>query len=364
MGFVARRLLAAAVTGVVSTTSALAQGGSPGSAMPFGAATTGAVPLMAAVSGSGLPGDDRQRGPIFVAPTGPLDWTGAAPLGTPMRRQSRGGNGPGMRCSPDGAHCISLDSYIGDVCRTIEETAQEVGLDPGFFSRLIWQESLFDAGAVSHAGAQGIAQFMPGTARERGLADPFNPAEALQASARLLVDLRAQFGNLGLAAAAYNAGPGRVNRFVSGRSRLPAETRHYVAVITGHAATAWRDGKPRPDYRLDGAVPFQQACWEKASGRGIDAFRAAPDKAAPAWGAVLAAHRVEGTAMSRYRRIATRLPQALRDRVPNVWPATLPGFPQAQMTVQLGSETEQGATDICAAAQEVGVACLVVRNAS
>jgi Transglycosylase SLT domain len=91
----------------------------------------------------------------------------------------------------------------------------------------------------SRAGAQGIAQFMPGTARWRGLSDPFEPTEALYESARWLGELRNQFGNWGLAAAAYNAGPRRVRDWIAGRGQLPRETRAYVRVITGRAAEEW-----------------------------------------------------------------------------------------------------------------------------
>ena len=70
------------------------------------------------------------------------------------------------------------------------------------FVRLIWRESRFNPSAVSPKGAQGIAQFMPGTAGERGLLDPLNPVQALPKSAEFLAELRSQFGNLGLAAAA------------------------------------------------------------------------------------------------------------------------------------------------------------------
>jgi soluble lytic murein transglycosylase-like protein len=66
--------------------------------------------------------------------------------------------------------------------------------------------------AVSRAGAQGVAQFMPATARWRCLADPFDSLEAIAQSAKLLRDLRREFGNLGLAAAAYNAGKGTCER--------------------------------------------------------------------------------------------------------------------------------------------------------
>jgi soluble lytic murein transglycosylase-like protein len=66
--------------------------------------------------------------------------------------------------------------------------------------------------AVSRAGAQGVAQFMPATARWRCLADPFDSLEAIAQSAKLLRDLGREFGNLGLAAAAYNAGKGTCER--------------------------------------------------------------------------------------------------------------------------------------------------------
>ena len=88
------------------------------------------------------------------------------------------------------------------LCRMIEAAAATHRLPVDFFTRLIWQESSFRPGVTSRAGAQGAAQFMPGTAAERGLADPFDPEQAIPKSADLLDDLRRRFGNLGLAAAA------------------------------------------------------------------------------------------------------------------------------------------------------------------
>jgi soluble lytic murein transglycosylase-like protein len=96
------------------------------------------------------------------------------------------------------------------LCRMIERAAVSHRLPVDFFTRLIWQESSFRPGVSSRAGAQGVAQFMPGTARDRGLGDPFDPEQAIPKSAELLSELRARFGNLGLAAAAYNGGPARV----------------------------------------------------------------------------------------------------------------------------------------------------------
>ncbi|MEE7459806.1 lytic transglycosylase [Methylorubrum populi] len=117
--------------------------------------------------------------------------------------------------------------------------AQQHGVSIDFFKRLIRQESGYNPNAVSIAGAQGIAQFMPATAAQVGLDDPFDPAKALPKSAEHLADLQRRLGNEGLAAAAYNAGEGRVRAWLSGRSGLPLETQNYVRSITGRFAHEW-----------------------------------------------------------------------------------------------------------------------------
>jgi soluble lytic murein transglycosylase-like protein len=146
---------------------------------------------------------------------------------------------------------------IEEVCETLADAAQSHRLPVPFFIRLIWQESRFDPGAVSPVGAQGVAQFMPATAAAMGLKNPFNPLEALHFSAQLLRELLSQFGNLGLAAAAYNAGPKRIVDWLERRGNLPEETRNYVRTITGHAAERWRNTKPG---RLALAVPKRAPC--------------------------------------------------------------------------------------------------------
>src|SRR5829696_5844373 len=97
-------------------------------------------------------------------------------------------------------------SYQNSICLMIESAALDHGLPVDFFARVIWRESRFKADAVgpitrSGERAQGIAQFMPGTAAERRLLDPLDPVQALPKSAEFLQQLRIQFGNLGLAAA-------------------------------------------------------------------------------------------------------------------------------------------------------------------
>jgi hypothetical protein len=129
------------------------------------------------------------------------------------------------------------------LCSAMVSVARANGLPTPFFANLIWQESGFNAKVVSPAGAQGIAQFMPKTAAEYGLTNPFDPIHALNAAGKFLNRLVAQFGNLGLAAAAYNAGPGRVGDYVAKRRGLPEETRNYVMRITGKAADRWTSRK-------------------------------------------------------------------------------------------------------------------------
>src|SRR5438105_824592 len=145
----------------------------------------------------------------------------------------------GVAALPCHAAPSVMESLDQAVCRTIERLAQAAHLPVEFVTRVIWYESSFRAGVVSRAGAQGIAQFMPATALARGLADPFDPEQAIPKAARLLADLRQRFGNLGIAAAAYNAGAGRVAGWLHGEGGLPAQTRRYVWLVTRRSAEEW-----------------------------------------------------------------------------------------------------------------------------
>ena len=187
-----------------------------------------------------------------------------------------------------------------------------------FFTRLIWQESRFNPGAVSPKGAAGIAQFMPRTAAERGLADPFEPLQALRGSASYLRELRTTFrGNLGLAAAAYNAGPGRVEAWLAGRRSLPGETRAYVRTVTGHTADAWASNQQRqlPE------VPRSMDCSELAK---LTPARPRPPSASSInsawgpWGVQLAGNWSEGQVLATYERLRRQYDTVLRDYLPLV----------------------------------------------
>ena len=148
-------------------------------------------------------------------------------------------NDPSLDGEPVAEIDASAPEPKKDFCDALREAAESSDIPVAFFARLLWQESRFQSFEVSRVGAKGVAQFMPATAAEVGLDDPFDPFKAMPASARFLRKLHNEFGNLGLAAAAYNAGSGRIQKWLSGRSTLPRETRDYVRIITGNNAENW-----------------------------------------------------------------------------------------------------------------------------
>ena len=107
---------------------------------------------------------------------------------------------------------------------------------------------------------------MPETAATVELQNPFDPMQAIAASARLLRDLVKQFGNLGLAAAAYNAGPRRIQNWLARKGKLPEETQHYVKTITGRPAENWKAaGAVTPLENVPRQAPCQEAAGVVAS---------------------------------------------------------------------------------------------------
>ena len=119
-----------------------------------------------------------------------------------------------------------------DLDRIIFEVAENQGVDPRFVHAVIWQESKYDAHARSHAGAQGLMQLMPATAKRFGCEHPDNPEENITAGTKYLSWLLKRFsGNVELALAGYNAGEGSVDKY----DGIPpySETQNYVKIITG-----------------------------------------------------------------------------------------------------------------------------------
>jgi transglycosylase-like protein with SLT domain/sporulation related protein len=262
------------------------------------------------------------------------------------------------------------------MCLMIESAAKANDLPLEFFARVIWQESRFQSdavGPVTRSGerAQGIAQFMPGTASERQLLDPFDPVQALPKSAEFLNELRRQFGNLGLAAAAYNAGPRRVQDWLSGSGYMPQETRNYVAAITGTSVDDWATASrnSNSNARMPGRAP-SGSCRELMA-----MLKRAPNpfvtqleqhvnlSAAKLWGVQLAAGFSRDKALAMYARAIKSLSAVIGDQDPSLLSSVMRSRGSRLFyQVRIGADTRVAADDLCGRIRRAGGACFVLRN--
>jgi soluble lytic murein transglycosylase-like protein len=335
-------------------------------------------------AGSNAPpaaGKDATSPPDATTPTPPADSNAppppatadappaaaAAPPAPPAPPAATPGTPPPATPPPTRTGNVDVRESL---CLMIESAARSQNLPLEFFARVIWQESRFQADVVgprtrSGDRAQGIAQFMPRTAAERGLLDPFDPVQALPKSAEFLRELADQFGNLGLAAAAYNAGPGRLREFLSGRRPLPAETRNYVLAITGISVDEWASSGKREPLHVPKAGcgelmallhrapnPFVQKLEER-----VNVVAAAP------WGVQLAAGFSRDHALANYASLAKRYAELLTGRDPSLLSSILRSRgTQPFYQVRVGADTRNAAETLCGSIRRAGGACFVLRN--
>ena len=275
--------------------------------------------------------------------------------------QSTPAAAPENSSTPPAATDNSSDpSKAFGVCEALANAAATNDLPVDFFTRLIWQESRFKPDAISRAGAQGIAQFMPATARLRGLENPFDPLEAIAKSGQLLHGLRGEFGNLGLAAAAYNAGPGRVRDWLGGRRPLPRETRVYVQLVTGHSVDEWAGGQTNPVEKSSfEVVPCNlpaTALMQPKPG----ASPPKPETIKP-WGVEVVGGPTPAKALALYREWRSKYAAIIADREPHVVIRGIVGQMGAAR-VRVGEDSRAGAAKLCAALRAAGTYCDVLHN--
>ena len=252
------------------------------------------------------------------------------------------------------------------VCLLLESAARANGLPIEFFVRLIWRESRFrptTVGPSTRSGkhALGIAQFMPATAAERNLLDPLNPIEALPKAAEFLKDLRGQFGNLGLAAAAYNAGPGRVRAWMAGAASMPAQTRAYVEAVTGNSVDRWAAGQGLEVNAESVSCETLMAKLKQPPTTFLAALQQhVVTGVIQPWGAILGADRSRPEILDRYAALQRRFTAVLAGRDPILLergPGSLPRY-----QVRVGTESRAAANDICKRIHLAGGDCVVLRN--
>jgi hypothetical protein len=225
------------------------------------------------------------------------------------------------------------------ICSALAAAAAQNDLPTDFFTRLIWQESRFDPTAVSRAGAQGVAQFMPATANWRGLSNPFDPLEAIAESAKLLRDLRREFGNLGLAAAAYNAGSGRVRDWLAGRRALGASA-------------------GMGEMHSENPVP----CREITAGF-VARILPPASKPTPVWGVELVGGPTDETALAAYRRLEQRYASILGGRQTYIVHHGLGRGSMGWAHVHVGADDRPTAAKLCADLRGAGVSYCEVQRA-
>ena len=342
---------------LLASVGALAQQGDPSAPAPAPAAPGGSTTPPPAATDT--PATDRP-----AADTPPAD--AASPDGAPPSAEA-----PPAAPAPPSPPKRAGDADLREsVCLMIESAARAHNLPLEFFARVIWQESRFQPnvmGPRTRSGdrAQGIAQFMPRTAAERGLFDPFDPVQALPKSAEFLRELADQFGNLGLAAAAYNAGPGRVREFLSARRPLPAETRNYVLAITGIPVDEWAaSGKREPKPVPKAGCGELMALLHRAPNPFIEKLEQRVNVVAAApWGVQLAAGFSRDHALSNYAMLAKRYANVLQGHDPSLLSTLLRSRgTQTFYQVRVGADTRAAAESLCGNIRRAGGACFVLRN--
>lgn len=247
------------------------------------------------------------------------------------------------------------------LCRLIDEAALARQIPPDFLTRLIWRESSFRTGVTSSAGAQGVAQFMPGTAKERGLEDPFDPEQAIPKAAELIHELNGRFGNLGLAAAAYNGGPTRVGAWLAGQGGLPSETRNYVYAVTGRSVEDWATDRTETfDAQEPNPAPAQRCLQVVASLRKPGSGMSEEAPFAP-WGVQLAGNFSKATALASFSRARQAYASLLGDVRPMIIGTRLRSRgTRTFYRVRAPATTRNEANQLCERIRKAGGSCIVL----
>jgi hypothetical protein len=270
--------------------------------------------------------------------------------------------GPRYPAASPGAAVVAdtNDETLESLCLMIESAAKANDLPLAFFARVIWQEGHFQVNTVGPQRERMITGAWP-------VLDPFDPVQALPKAAEFLSALHGQFGNLGLAAAAYHIGPERLQAWLAGTGAMPQETRDYVSAITGASVDDW--AKAGRGARLRDAAAAA-SCAEM-----IAMFKTQPNRfvteleqrtrqsATRPWGVQLAGGFDRDQALASYAREMRRL----RPVIGNQDTTLLAGIFRSRGTspfyqARIGADTRPVAEALCNRIRLAGGACFVLRN--
>lgn len=258
----------------------------------------------------------------------------------------------------------SQSAYAGEICALLSDSATRNAVPLNFFTRLIWRESFFNANAVSPVGAEGIAQFMPSTARLRGLSDSFDYRAALPASAAYLAELKSRFGNFGIAAAAYNAGEDAAAKWKAGSRGLPLETEDYVLEITGHAAEEWKAATAELAMpAIGGSGDFAADCPKLVMRQMLPPTPEVHRAPRKPWGVIVAGGFSVSRTLITFQRVKARYAAILKDELPMVTrKRNLSRGRRLLSYVMVGRNSRAEADALCRALVAIGSGCSVMRN--
>jgi SPOR domain len=207
---------------------------------------------------------------------------------------------------------------------------------------------------IGHASAGEPDQVPPVERTQSPSATPSNGAASVASICDVLA--RREFGNLGLAAAAYNAGPGRVRDWLAGRRGLPRETDAYVRLITGQSPEQWARGQAGPAVHFAHAVPCQQIAGLVARAPALVM------KPLDLWGVQLVGSSSDAMALAAYRQLQEKYAPILGGREPRVLHHGLARGSMGWARVHVGAESRASAEKLCAELRAAGASCTVQRN--
>ncbi len=303
---------------------------------------------------------------LFLAALLLLAGVGIA-LGEPSRVPAEAPPDP-----PAAAPAPRTESVEDTLCRLIERSARANGLPVEFFTRLIWRESSFRSDAVSPKGAQGIAQFMPGTAADRGLADPFDPETALPASAALLADLqgairqpRPRCGGVQCRPCPRREMARRPRRAAAGDAGVPPL--HHRARSRGLGGGAPAAGQGRAGRTAGSGAPDPpsaaaldcHATTVAIRKRGGPVAQEIATITAP-WGVQLSGNFSKARALASYQRAQKQYAKLLEGTQPMIIGSRLRfRGSRAFYRVRVAQQTRKAADALCNRLRAVGGACVV-----